>query len=824
MAYLKANTPKELSQDELIWSCDITECNLKSSSEIEPTEGIIGQERALKALKLGVDLRSLGYNVFITGLSGTGKFTTIKQTLEKISPNDAKLLDYAYVNNFEDEDHPILLVLPSGEGSKFKKAMASAIKFLQENIPQALETKPFLEAKKQLFNEMEAIHRELMTTFEAKLKKDNFTLGQVKIGEMTRPEILAVIGDETYFLNQLDGLVAEKKITRQKASSLTKKYADHHDELQIVFKKTLRLSKEFTERIWMLEKEAIDDLLKVSIGELKQRFPFAKIVEYLGEVETSVVNNLDLFKGQQPASEQLASGVIVDYMQDYEVNLLLDNSKLKSRPVIIETSPTYNNIFGAIEKYFDGNNWYADFTRIKAGSLLRANGGYLVINAMDAFSEPGVWKALKRVLLYGKLEIQDLSNYYQHSTSLLKPEPIEMDVKIIMIGSNYIYSMLSAYEDDFNKLFKIKSEFDYEMKRTERGILEYAGVIKKIIASENLLEFDASAVAKIIEYGARYAGDKNKLTTRFAYIADLVREANFWAKDVGNKIVNRYHVKQAYDAARERHGLGETKLNEMIESGTILINTEGERIGQINGLAVIGGGAYSFGKPARITASVGLGNGNIINVEREAGLSGNSHNKGMLIIGGYFIETFGSDTPLSFTASVVFEQGYGPIDGDSASVTEICALLSCFSEVPIKQSIAITGSVNQKGDIQPIGGVNEKIEGFFEVCRKKGLSNENGVIIPISNVKDLMLKEEVVEAVKKGEFHIYPVTKVEEAIEILTGVKAVERTKTGRHKVNTIYGMVDRKLCEMRWKIKHPKEQKNPKNNAPKKKKETENK
>ncbi|MHB8931326.1 MAG: Lon-insertion domain-containing protein, partial [Melioribacteraceae bacterium] len=364
-----------------------------------------------------------------------------------------------------------------------------------------------------------------------------------------------------------------------------------------------------------------------------------------------------------------------------------------------------------------------------------------------------------------------------------------------------------SYEDDFNKIFKVKADFDYEMKRSESTMTEYAMVIKKLIQSEKLLEFDKSAIAKIIEYGARYAGEKNKLTTRFAYIADLVREACFWARDNKHKMVTSFHVDEAFNSSKERHGLYESKLSEMINDGTILIDTDGLRVGTINGLAVYESGKFAFGKPTRITASVALGTGNIINVERESGLSGNTHNKGVLIISGYFRENFGSRIPLSFTASLVFEQGYGMIDGDSASITEICALLSALSNIPIKQSFAITGSVNQKGEIQPIGGVNEKVEGFFDVCKSKGLTGRQGVVIPAQNIKDLMLSDEMVDAVKKNNFHIYAVKKVEEAIEILTGIRAGTRLKNGKFEPNTVFGEVEKELTSMRKRL-HPAEKK----------------
>ncbi len=804
MPLKKAPKHKELKPEDLKWTCDPTIFDFESTAKLEPIEGIVGQERALKALKIGVKLKSPGYNIFVTGLSGTGKLTTIKKMLESIVPeNVSELYDYAYVNNFKDEDRPLLLQFPAGIAKKFKRDLNRAIKFLQERIPQVLSTEPFISRKKQILSDYTKKQRAIMLSFENKLRKDNFTLGEVKMGEMVRPEILAVIDNQPFFVTQLQELVNENKITQDQAQEFFNKYASYQEELQQVFKDSLKLTQDFQEKINQLETETVKVIVNVTIDDLKKKYKFKKVKYYLDQVIDNILLNLDVFKGQKPTREETESGIIVDYLKEYEVNIILDNSHTKECPVVIETSPTYTNLFGTIERISDGHGgWYADFTRIKAGSLLRANGGYLVINALDAFSEPGVWKTLKRVLLYGKLEIQDLANLYQFAPSILKPEPIQIDTKVILIGNNYIYSILSAYEDDFNKIFKIKADFDYEMTRTDKALNEYARVIKKLIETEKLLEFDKSAIAKVIEYGARYAGEKNKLTTRFAYIADLVRESSFWAKDNGDKIVNDYHVTQAYESSKERHGLYESKLSQMIYDGTLLIDIEGERIGTINALVVYQNGSYSFGKPSRITASVSLGNGNIINVEREAGLSGSTHNKGVLIISGYFREKFGKKIPLSFTASLVFEQGYGFIDGDSASVTEICALLSAISGIPIKQSIAITGSVNQKGEIQPIGGVNEKIEGFFEVCKKKGLNGKHGVIIPTLNVKDLMLKDEVINAVTEGKFHIYPVSTVDQAIEILTGIKAGKVLKNGKHEPETVFGLVEKELIEMKKRLK----------------------
>jgi len=799
----KAGKPKELNYTELKWTCDPCSFKFESTSTLKPIEGIIGQERALKALKIGVDLRAQGFNIFVTGLSGTGKFSTIKKMLESIRPNCTELHDYAYVNNFKDSDRPVLLSFPAGTAAKFKKDLGNAIKFLQEKIPQLLETEPFVSTKKKIYAEYGVAQQEALKGFEKKLRKDHFTLGQVKVGELARPEIFALIENEPVMVGQLGEYVSEGKITEVQAEQITSKYTGYQEELQRVFKASLKLSQDFQEKVLTLEKEATKDLVDMTIDELINTYKIQRVVDYLELVKLNVFDTLDIFKGQKPAREETEGGIIVDYLKEYEVNIILDNEDVKECPVIIETSPTFSNLFGTIEKYSDGNGgWYADFTRIKSGSLLRANGGYLVINAVDAYTEPGVWKSLKRVLLYGKLEIQDVANLYMFSPSILKPEPIEVTTKIILIGNEHIYGILSNYEDDFNKIFKIKAAFDYEIKRSDQAILEYAGIIKKLIEAENLQEFDASAIAKIVELGARYAGEKNKLTTRFAYIADIAREANFWAIDSGDKNVTNYHVLQAYDSFRDRHSLYESKVSEMISEGTILIDTEGEKVGIINGLAVYGDNLFSFGKPTRITASVSLGNGSIINVEREAGLSGSTHNKGMLIISGYFREKFGRKFPLSFQASIVFEQGYGMIDGDSASITEIAALLSSISRVPIKQNFAITGSVNQKGDIQPIGGVNEKIEGYFDVCKRHGLKGQHGVIIPFQNVKDLMLKDEVIEAVKNKLFHIYAVEKVEEAIEILTGYKAGVETPSGVYENGTLFCLVEKTLSDMHKKIK----------------------
>ena len=806
MALLKPSRYKKLIPEELkyIFNTDIT--SAKVTNKEKSILSIVGQERAIKALRLGVELRKPGYNIFITGLSGTGKTSTVKKMLKSLQPDCSTMYDFVYVNNFEDEDKPLLLKFRAGKASKFKKDMLKGILFIQENIASALDSKTFENNKKKLLTKFESGKGKLLAPFEKKLQKDSLTIGQVKDGEGVRLDLLAIINKKLVSPISLGELVGKKIITERKAKSIIQKYQSHQAEFERIFKEVYKLGNKLNDDIEKLEQGAIQQIVKVALDDIKSNYRVSGISKYLKMVEEDIITNLAYFKKGTPKTE---NEIQYDYLRNYEVNIILDNSRQKGCPVIVETSPTYQNLFGAIEKYSDGEGgWFTDFTGIKAGSLLCANGGYLILNAADTFEEPNVWKSLKRALYYGTMEIQDKHNSYQVSPSTMKPGAIEINTKIILIGSGYTYSMLSAYEDDFNKIFKVKAEFDSEMKRTEIGVSQYVEILKRLINEEKLKEFDPKAIAKILEYSARYVDSKNKLTTRFSYILDLAREADFWAADVNAAAVTDYHVLQAYNSARERHGLYESKINDMFDDGTMMIDVSGSRVGQINGLAVYGGDKYSFGKPTRITATVALGNGNIINVEREAGLSGSTHNKGVLVITGYLKEKFGKNIPLSFNASLVFEQGYGMIDGDSASITEIAALLSAMTEIPIKQSFAITGSVNQKGDIQPIGGVNEKVEGFYDLCKTRGLNGKEGVIIPIQNVQDLMLKDEVVKSVKAKKFSIYAVSKVEEALELLMGVKAGKKLVSGHYQANTIFGEVEKRLREMRRKTSPKPQQK----------------
>lgn len=809
MALLKASKPDTLKTEDLRWKCDPSLFTFSSTKELDPIDRIIGQERALKALKLGVGLRAPGYNIYIAGLSGTGKATTVKKILESISSECPRLYDYAYVNNFDDPDYPVLLVFPQGKAKVFRSQLNDIIEYLKEGIPRAIESERHIEKKKVKYNKFKEKEKEMLAELEEKLSKENLTLGQVEVDGSQRPDILPIIDGKPVGIFQLEQLVQENKISKEEADAILEKYNAYQEDLIKFYKNGMKLNQELQHAMEEMDRKEVKLVVEHSFQELLEEYEQEKVRTYLKNIIESILENLQIFLAKDEEKQAVQKLMPVDPFQMYDVNIVLDNSQTEGCPVVVEISPTHPNLFGTIEKVSDGRGgFYADFTNIKAGSILKANGGFLVINANHVFETPGSWQALKRVLLYRQLDIQDSQYTFQLASTSMKPEPIDIDTKVILIGSSYIYSLLSNYEYDFKKIFKVKADFDYEVRRTDDIMKTFAGVIKQLIEKEGLPEFDSSGIAFLLEIAARYAGRKDKLTTRFSVLSDLAREAAYWAKEEGENTVTEKHVRTAYEAQRNRHGLYEQKLTEMITDEYILIDTDGEEVGQINGLAVYNSDVFSYGKPSRISASVSLGNGKIMNVEREAGLSGKSYDKGVLIITGYFKEAFGQELPLSFNANLVFEQSYGMIDGDSASAAELCVLFSALAEQPIKQSFAITGSVNQKGEIQAIGGVNEKIEGFFDICTAKGLNGKQGVIIPIQNVPDLMLKDEVLKAVEDGKFAIFPVSRIEQAIEITTGLRAGRRLKSGRYQKNTIYWLVEERLKKMyqiiRRKMKPP--------------------
>ncbi len=788
----KATDFKKLSPEELAWKLDPEKIPLESSDDCEACEGIIGQERALKAIQTGLDIPSLGYNIFVTGLVGTGRSTTIKQLLEKMRKQEETPDDILYVNNFKNPDEPTLLSLPAGKGKHFKEAMEHLIGMLKSNIPELLKSKYYTEKRDEIVEIQQKIQKEILKDFEEEVAKEGFSVIQVQMGMFVRPDLIPVIEGKPTPFNQLEAMVREGKFPKEKLEELKKKYDELTGKLEEVFER-LKESEERTRRMlkdW--DEESITPIITGSISGMRSQFEAEKIQEYLADVEKNLIRSIDLFKA--PAKDTKEKEIIDPFLE-YRVNLLIDNSDLKGTPVVMETNPNYLNVFGSIEATLNRSGvWQTDFTKIKAGSLLKANGGYLVMNALDALVEYGVWPTLKRTLKYQTLEIQNLTSLYLISTSRLKPEPIQIDVKVVLIGDAYIYNLLYYLDADFKKIFKIKSEFDSETQKDDETIMEYARFIKKICDENKLYPFDKDGMAALMEYGTRLAGRQKKISTRFHILADVISESSYWAKQDKNKYVNRKHVQKAIEERFERVSLIEDKIQEMIEEGTIMIDTDGSEIGQVNGLSVYAMGEFSFGKPTRITASTAVGRAGVINIEREADLSGRTHNKGVLILGGYLRGKYAQNKPFSLSASLAFEQSYGGVDGDSASSTEVYAILSSLSKLPLRQDIAVTGSLNQKGEIQPIGGVNEKIEGFFDVCKAKGLTGTQGVIIPAQNVQNLMLRQEVIDAVANGKFHVYPVQTIDEGITILTGIEAGEAQKEGAFPEGTVNYMVDQEL------------------------------
>ena len=780
----------ELSPDQLRWNCCPDLVPVGSSAEALACEEIIGQERALRAIQTGLDIKSLGYNIFITGMVGTGRTTTITQLLDQLEKGEKTPDDILYVNNFKYPDEPVLIMLPAGRGKEFSESMTKLIDLLRTNVPHLLKSPYYTEKRDVIVESQQKKQRELLQSFEEEVSEQGFSVIQVQMGMFSRPDLIPVIEGQTVPFAKLEALVKEKKFPKETLQALREKYEKLTSKLEDIFESLKEIDEETRTLLRSWDEESITPVIKGAIDEAREKFKYPKIGAYLDEVEKSLVNSLEAFKNQKKEEKEAPE----DFLE-YRVNLLVDNSDKHGAPVIMETNPNYVNLFGSIESTMTriGMN-QTDFTMIKAGSFLKANGGYLVINALDALVEPGVWAVLKRTLRNQIFEIQNYLQMYLFTSARLKPEPIKADVKVVMIGDAYIYNLLFFQDEDFKKIFKIKAEFDSEMEKGDLAIGNYVRFIKKICDDDGLLPFDKDGIAAVIEYSTRIAGRQKKLSTRFHIIADVIRESSYWAGKAKKTAVGREDVEKAIAERFDRVSLIEDKIQEMIVEGTILIDTQGAVVGQVNGLSVYDMGQFMFGKPARITARTGMGRGGVINIEREADLSGPTHNKGVLILGGYLRGRYAAKRPMSLTASLAFEQSYGGVDGDSASSTEVYAILSSLSGLPIRQDLAVTGSLNQRGDIQPIGGVNEKIEGFFDVCRAQGLTGTQGVVIPHQNVQNLMLRADVVAAVKDGKFHVYPVKSIDEGIEILTGVEAGGPDEGGEYPDGTVHGLVDREL------------------------------
>ncbi len=782
----------ELTPDALRWTCCPDVVPVESSAEARACTEIIGQERALRAIQTGLDIKSLGYNIFITGMVGTGRTTTIKQLLDQLEKADKTPDDILYVNNFKYPDEPVLILLPAGQGKAFAEAMTKLIEMLKTNVPQLLKSPYYTDKRDALIESQQKKQREILQAFEEEVAAQGFSVIQVQMGLFSRPDLIPVLEGQPIPFAKIEGLVKEKKVPKETLDALRAKYEELTAKLEAVFDRLKEIDEETRTLLRGWDEESITPVIRGAIDDMRSKFGYPKIAAYLDEAEKALVKNLDAFKNQK--KEEKEKEPVEDFLE-YRVNLLVDNADQHGAPVVMETNPNYVNLFGSIESTMSRIGMsQTDFTLIKAGSFLKANGGYLVINALDALVEPGVWPVLKRTLRNQIFEIQNYLQMYLFTSARLKPEPIKADVKVVMIGDAYIYNLLYFQDEDFKKIFKIKAEFDSEMDKAEKSFGDYVRFIKKICDEDDLLPLDKEGIAGLIEYSTRIAGRQKKLSTRFHIIADVIREASYWARKNKKTAVGREDIDKAVAERFARVSLIENKIQEMIEEGTILIDTEGAVVGQVNGLSVYDMGQFMFGKPARITARTAMGRAGVINIEREADMSGPTHNKGVLILGGYLRGKYATRRPMSLSASLAFEQSYGGVDGDSASSTEVYAILSSLSGLPLRQDLAVTGSLNQRGEIQPIGGVNEKIEGFFEVCKAKGLTGSQGVIIPHQNVQNLMLQADVVAAVKDAKFHVYPVKTIDEGIEILTGVEAGAADAQGDYPDGTVHGLVDREL------------------------------
>ncbi|MBM4351010.1 MAG: ATP-dependent protease [Deltaproteobacteria bacterium] len=798
---------EEVPVEKLRWRCDPNSFPMETTEAIEPCQEIIGQERALEAIRVGLEIESIGYNIFVTGLAGTGRFTTIKAVFEEMDVKGKIPNDLCYVNNFKNPDMPHMLSLPAGQGNGFKKEMETLIEALKKKVPLIFENENYLNKKKELVEGFRSRQAEMFREFEKKVNKEGFALVQIQMGPYSRPGIFPVVEGNPVNIEQLETMVEENKFSREEIERIKGKQAELVSELEDIFKETRKSEKEIKDELSALDTQMISPAVKDSITDIKERFNYERIHHYLDGVQEDIVANFHRFREKEESPPSPIPGLVLsqpaDTFAEYQVNVLVDNSETKGAPIIVEMTPNYRNLFGTIERVVDRSGvWKTDFTHIKAGSFLRANGGYLVFNALDGLVEPGVWPALKRTLKNQVMEVQTFDPFYFFATTALKPEPIECNTKIIMIGDTHLYHLLFNMDDDFKKIFKIKADFDSVTGKDEDKIRQYASFIRKVCDEEKLRPFDRTGVAAVVEHGVRIAGRQKKLSTRFHLIADLLREANYWAGKDGSPVVKEAHVDKAIEKRAYRLNLVEEKIQEMIDDGTILIDSDGMVAGQVNGLSVYNLGDYAFGKPSRITVKTSLGKAGIINIEREVEMSGPIHNKGVYILSGYLRDRYAQDKPITMSASICFEQSYSGVEGDSASSTELYGLLSSLSGLPLRQDIAVTGSVNQKGEVQPIGGVNEKIEGFFEVCKAKGLTGKQGVMIPHLNIDDLMLRKGVVQAVQEGKFRVYPVKTIDQGIAILTGVEAGERLEDGRFKEGTVNDLVDRKLQELGKKIK----------------------
>ncbi len=796
----------EVPAEQLAWRCDMSYLPYTCTAEMTPLEDFVGQDRAIRAIEFGLGVNKPGFNIFVTGLTGTGKTSIIKAFLKRITarPDVAADLptpeDWCYVYNFADPDRPVALKIRRGWGRALKADMELLVQSLQREAKKMFESDEFNRQRQAMIEQIQKKQQEMMEALMAEANQNGFSLRMTPSGIVLLPTKDGKPMQEAEYL----ALSAEdKKRLEGKRGEIERKVED-------TLREGKKLERQITEKLEEAEIQAGDYLVRMPLGDLKDKYrDYPKVVAYLNAVRDHILKNMQRFRGAEAGPAPGPFGAMSfgeppsDLFLPYRVNVFVDNSDTQGPPIVVETNPTYHNVFGVVEKKPMVGGYVTDFTLIKPGSISRANGGYLVLYDRDVLSNAGVWEALQRVIKNRELRIEEPGTFFGFVPPQgLRPEPIPTDTKVIMIGDPYLYRTLASIDPDFRETFKVKADFNFEVDRTAETITAFACFISDYCNREGLRHFESAGVARIIEQCARQVEDQNKLSTRFSDMVDLLIEADYWAAKDNVALVAGKHVERAIMEKNFRLNLIEKRLQELIAEGTVLVDVAGAVVGQVNGLAVYQMGDFSFGKPSRITAKTFMGRGGITNIERESKMSGKTHDKGVLILGGYLGGKYAQQTPLSLAATVCFEQSYDGVDGDSASSTELYAILSSLAEIPIKQGIAVTGSVNQNGEVQAIGGVNQKIEGHFDVCRLKGLDREQGVMIPRANLRNLMLRPDVVEAVKAAEFKIYAVGTIDEGIEVLTGTAAGERDDKGGYPDGSVNDRVQKKLRQFNAQLK----------------------
>jgi predicted ATP-dependent protease len=780
---------KELSPEQCRRACPELPFDCRTTKDLIPSSKIIGQDRAVKALQFGLRIRKKGFNIYIAGMPGTGRRSAAVDFVKDLAKDMPVPSDWVYVYNFQEASKPNALSLPAGKGKEFKDDVERLVSGVPTALRNAFESDEYAKKRQTTMKAIEEERDEFTNNINRMTTEAGFQIQQTPIGMVLVP----LVDDKpltTEEFNQLSAGVKERYRVKQ---------AELQAKLQKPFVQFRELEEKAEKMVEELNREVALYVLGPMLSIIKEKYGAnTEVIGYIDDVMKDILDNLAKFLAPVNKEQIPFFMEAPDPMANYKVNLIVDNSQQKGAPVEIELNPSYYKLFGAIEKEARFGALVTNYTMIRGGSLHKANGGFIMMPVEGLFTDPSIWISLKQTISTEKLEIEEKEARLGFiATKSLQPEPIPFDTKIVIIGDPRIYDILYTADKDFKELFKIKADFDTSMERNDENIKLFVTQICTLCAKENLLPVDSSGLAATIEYSSRLAADQNKLSTQFSIISDMVREADFYAREDKSEVISRKHILLQLEEKLYRSNMIQDKLEEFIAKGIILIDTAEQAVGQVNGLAVLATGDFAFGNPSRITASIAVGREGVIDIERQAEMSGPSHTKGVLILSGYLNDTYAREKPLSLSARLVFEQNYGGVDGDSASSTELYSLLSALAGVPIKQYIAVTGSVNQKGEVQAIGGVNEKVEGFFEICKARGLTGKHGCMIPSSNVQHLMLKDEVIVAIKAGKFHIWPVSTISEGIEVLTDMPAGKRSADGTFEKETINSLVQKRLDDM---------------------------